>query len=862
MPMHRATRAAQCIALPLALAVATSAYAAAAASEDLPWISPRLSDREVHFAKPRLSGQSQDSAAPDEYGPLPVSLSALLGGDTQEFDSFVVARLPAEHVGALTKAAQDVSVVATVLEPAPLELPWSVTPLGAAGFERVTEAAGIQKRAVTGYYVAYLLSPADGTQLARFGECQLWVARLGQRTLLLRAGSAAEILRCSASQSIGWLDHFFNTDRSSQNLLKAPASEYWLQFATPDVKRSTAVVLPATVEVQESLSGPDGATTLLRVKADLLTFTALIEADSSLVSALAAGVVVPSDERQGQIIAGAHNGVSLTGTGYKSWLTSRSLLTTTNQQIVAVVDLGYDNGIDPGTHHLDLESPDRVHALARPDNGGTVYPDAPDPFGHGTMVAGIIAGDGTLPTGSGSADAQGYLYGLGIAPTSQLFGLKPQPLTSTAAVGLSYSTSRNFPAGNDRALIANNSWNQQSAIPGTFIPINTYDAWAQMLDQRVIDANTGLAGNQPMTMVFSAGNFSGTCNGLLWDTVSAPANAKNVIAVGATENYRPVAQAGAPPLACKPCNGVPPWSGRPVNHDATNVSNIASFSSRGKQFQPSPAAQRAYNTRIKPDLVAPGVRVFSTVTQAASYNPGSSVACTGYFPTSPVTTDHSYGSGTSFAAPVVTGTAALLRQALLNASATSATPSLIKAALIATADDLGGLGNNGTDYRPSPVYGWGRVNLNRLTDATVRWFRNEAAADAFSTTGQTRTFTRTIGAANKPLLLVLAWTDPANQIVAGDATLINDLDLKISTPSGYYYGNFFREALDGAAAENGFSKQYITDIGITPDHVNNVEAIFVPANTFAAGATITITVAAGSIAAGPQRFSVYAYNAQ
>ena len=121
-----------------------------------------------------------------------------------------------------------------------------------------------------------------------------------------------------------------------------------------------------------------------------------------------------------------------------------------------------------------------------------------------------------------------------------------------------------------------------------------------------------------------------------WHYVTVPADGPNVIAVGAVGLKRPI---------------------------------IASFSSRG------PTA----DGRIKPDVVAPGVSII-VVSAAVSLE------------------EYTRNHGTSFAAPLVSGVAALLKQVHPKWS-----PNEISSALKTTAHDLGESG-------PDTTYGWGLVN--------------------------------------------------------------------------------------------------------------------------------------------------------
>ena len=393
-----------------------------------------------------------------------------------------------------------------------------------------------------------------------------------------------------------------------------------------------------------------------------------------------------------------------------------------------------------------------------------------------------------------------------------------------------------------------------------YSPKREYTLLAQFFDARVIDANTSISGDQPMSIVFSAGNFAFNCNTqtISWDSVSSPALAKNVIAVGATESYRP---APDPPLACRGCFD-DRWSnrnGRPPDHDATNINAVANFSGRGRYFGPIPNTTLANNIRIKPDLVAPGVRIFSVVPYIVSQYDSPTrtpTGCVKYYPASP-NTYHTYGSGTSFAAPVVSGAAALARKWFLDRGV-SPSPSLIKAALIATADDLGGT-TNGNDHRPSPLYGWGRVNIDRFSDSISKMYYSASSTNAVGT-GQTLTYTLRVSSATSPVLIALVWDDPPSDIqTTSQAPLKNDLQLDVG--DGAFRGNFFNENMTGV--DDGWSYRF--NVGVPAnDSTNNVESVFIPAGTFPLGTVLRLKVTGSNVpagsSAGRQTFSLYAYN--
>jgi serine protease AprX len=216
---------------------------------------------------------------------------------------------------------------------------------------------------------------------------------------------------------------------------------------------------------------------------------------------------------------------------------------------------------------------------------------------------------------------------------------------------------------------------------------------------------------------------------------------------------------------------------------------------------------------------------------------------------------HTYGTGTSFSAPVVSGAAALTRKFFLDRG-TNPSPSLLKAALIATADDL-----PGSDRRPSPRFGWGRVSLKRLTEPGVHFFLvNETTSVA---TGELRTWVRPIGDPTRDVAIALVWSDPPSDLPGGSqAPLKNDLSLTLElngTKFPFWRGNNFLENKVGT--DSGYSHRFQSVLDpLLVDSINNVEAIFVPANTIAAGQALAIKVRGENVTQGPQNFSVYAWN--
>ncbi len=279
---------------------------------------------------------------------------------------------------------------------------------------------------------------------------------------------------------------------------------------------------------------------------------------------------------------------------------------------VAIVDSGV------AAWHDDLGS-DRV---ARFVDFVSFQPSAYDDYGHGTHVAGIIAGSGY--------DSGGRRRG--IAPGATLLVEKVLD-----ASGQGYIS--NVIAAIDYAIANKDALHLR--IVNLSVAAGVYESYTTdpltLAAKRAVEAG--------LVVVSAAGNLGKGADGLpQYGGIGAPGNAPWVITVGASSH-----------------NGTVDRS-----DDA-----VAGFSSRG----PS-----AIDLQAKPDLVAPGVGIES-LTEAGTtlYNTKPLMRLWGTVQTA--TEPYLSLSGTSMAAPVVSGTIALMLQAN-----PALTPNLVKAILEFTAE--------------------------------------------------------------------------------------------------------------------------------------------------------------------------------
>jgi PGF-pre-PGF domain-containing protein len=367
-------------------------------------------------------------------------------------------------------------------------------------------------------------------------------------------------------------------------------------------------------------------------------------------------------------------------------------------QIIGIADTGLDTGIDDKSMHDDIEG--RIINITSWGDE-----DASDTHGHGTHVAGSALGNGSLSGGkySGTAPAAKLVFQAIGNGTGKLHGVSTsEDLFELLSVAYAKD-----------ARIHSNSWGNSN---------NSYTSYSQVADEFVWN-------HTDMLVLFAAGNDGENGN----YTVGSPGTAKNILAIGATENLRPE-------------KGL----------EGDNPNEIASFSSRG------PTA----DGRIKPDLVAPGTWIISTRSSEAVYK-------------SIFDENYAYMSGTSMATPLAAGTVALVRQYYMENLSINPSAALLKATLINGADDLG--------YNRT-IQGWGRINLTASlfppAPAEVTYYDNISL-----NTGETWQTEQYVRSNQTPLKATLVWMDHPGAIGA-DYALVNNLDFTITTPNGtVLYGN-------------------------------------------------------------------------
>lgn len=215
--------------------------------------------------------------------------------------------------------------------------------------------------------------------------------------------------------------------------------------------------------------------------------------------------------------------------------------------------------------------------------------------------------------------------------------------------------------------------------------------------------------------------------------------------------------------------------------------------------------------RIKPELVAKGFQVGTLL-------PNNGLGAV-------------YGS--SYAAPQISGLAALLYQKYKQQFAVLPNASLIKAILFNTARDLG---NSGPDY----IYGFGKPDAYRAAESIKK---NQFFEDNINQ-GTVKIHSFSVSSNISQLKVTLSWTDKEGSPIASKS-LVNNLDLKLVTPNG---DTILPWKLNPNIPKNSALR------GIDNTNTNEQLTIDNPIT-----GTYTIVVKGTSVPIGPQNYAVAYY---
>ncbi|GIK40877.1 MAG: hypothetical protein BroJett011_47100 [Chloroflexota bacterium] len=375
---------------------------------------------------------------------------------------------------------------------------------------------------------------------------------------------------------------------------------------------------------------------------------------------------------------------------------------------VAVLDTGIAR--QGSTYHPDLPAGRIVDQYSWDPYSDFESTDATDEHGHGTHIAGTIGG-------SGAYDSDYSWQGLAPRVNFLIYQLNKhaeriEVMDFQAA--LQRGAGRNMHIAN----FSSGGYNGQYLID------------AQLTDRAV----RGEFNSRPVNMVIASHNH----NALITD----PGTAKNAFTVGAVKDGN-MSEGTFNFFDVCTDNNWPPGE-------------RICFSNFGPIDADNDGA-----TRVKPDLVAPGVNIRSTGPWYLSPTGN------GYYFTS---------DGTSFAAPQVSGAMAQFLDAYSNFINW---PEVVKAAFIVSATDVGGTN--------VAHYGRGMLNVFHAIYDQTNISDISFWTGAFSGTGAAANHTFTVPAGFDEVRVALTWADPV--AASGNDNVINDLDVKVYDGSGALVGS-------------------------------------------------------------------------
>ena len=388
-------------------------------------------------------------------------------------------------------------------------------------------------------------------------------------------------------------------------------------------------------------------------------------------------------------------------------------------QIVGVADTGID------VNHPDLR--DRIHKVVALGRRG----DPSDPNGHGTHVSGSIVGNGSA--------SKGLIKGL--APKAKLFFQSVMDAEGNLG-GLPLDLRDLFQEAYDEGVrIHNNSWGAMAESEYLFNSLEVDEFVYNHKDMLIV-----ISGGNEGTALQPRNSKAGFVD---WLSLGSPATAKNALTVGASRSSRTTGGFASLTHGQAWPDVYPddPMWGEKISGD---VECLAGFSSRG------PCGNES---RIKPDVVAPGTDIASTK---------SSIAPTGNFwGPYPKNRAYAFMGGTSMSSPIVAGFAVLVREYFVKAFSYQPSAALLKAAIINSTRTLEGRDSLADhDFIPNFHQGFGCVDMKNAIPNELQkdlslvfvdsWKRSNLQ---FNSTGERFLFSIAVEE-GVPLRVCLCWTDP------------------------------------------------------------------------------------------------------
>ncbi|ANM30068.1 hypothetical protein ABI59_11545 [Acidobacteria bacterium Mor1] len=386
---------------------------------------------------------------------------------------------------------------------------------------------------------------------------------------------------------------------------------------------------------------------------------------------------------------------------------------------------------------------------------------------HGTHTVGTMVGDTGVPGEFDAEDGNAYAAKVSFGNVNDVTGFGGAPSNLLQYLNDAHA---------DGARVHGNSWGDDGTT--------NYTGWSHDIDEFSWN-------NEDSLVVFAVTNGG---------SLRTPENAKNVLAVGATQR------------------------GNGANSHCSGGDGPTS------------------DGRRKPEIYTPGC---STLSAAAGQ------AC-----------DVRASTGTSMACPAISAAGALVRQYFTEGwyptgqkfatDSRNPTGAMVKAVLINGAVDM-----TGVSGYPSNREGWGRLVLDRplYFDGDSRdlvWIDDVRRADGLST-GQSVSYSLDVTGTAEDLRITLNFTEPPAALQAATAT-INNLDLVAEAPDGtIYLGNVMSggQSVPGGTTDGiNNLEQIILDAPQTGVWTITVEADSVPVGP--QGFALVASGELGTLSGGPR----------